>query len=264
MPIGIHEQLLPGQTITEKIQTAQALGFDGVEFDATGLRERVPDIVAALGSTGIQAAAVNLGRRDGYIAPDLHTRESAISAMRVAMADSVDIGANRVIFVPHYGDAKMPDLTPYKSPIELAAEMMVWLLRTVSDLAYAIGIDLYMQPRREADTYFMNHLRQAAYFRKKIKDHAHVKIAPHLFHLMHTEDDVMTALREHSGGIGYLHIADSGGGLPGTGTIDYAVLAETLQAMDYDGWLTIACDDLMPDRDSLVACLVLLRAKGLQ
>src|SRR5262245_6908107 len=138
MRIAIQEDMLPGRSIVEKLQNAQMLNFAGVEFWAHGLTERVPEIAAAIAETGVPAAAVNLGRRDGYLSPDLHERERAISAMRQAMGDAVDIGAGHVVFVPHFGGPRMPDLTPYRSPIELESEMMIWLLRTVSDLAYAI------------------------------------------------------------------------------------------------------------------------------
>ena len=51
------------------------------------LTERVPEIASAIEQTGIRAAAVNLGRRDGYLSPDLHERERAISEMRQAMSN---------------------------------------------------------------------------------------------------------------------------------------------------------------------------------
>ena len=55
------------------------------------------------------------------------------------MADAVDLEAEYVSFVPHFGATAMPDLTPYQTPLDLEKEMMIWLLRTVSDLAYAMG-----------------------------------------------------------------------------------------------------------------------------
>lgn len=243
MLIAIQEDMLAGRGMVEKLQNAQRIGFEGIEIWAQGLTERVPEIAAAIEQTGIRAAAVNLGRRDGYLSPELHEREHAISEMRQAMTDAVDIGAGHVIFVPHFGGPRMPDLTPYRSSIELEAEMMVWLLRTVSDLAYAMGVELDMLPINHYETYFMNRLEQAALFRRKIKDHPHVKIAASLFHMALEEADFMQAMRAHGKHIGYIHLADSNCHLPGQGMIDFSAAAEALREIEYDGWLTFACGD---------------------
>jgi len=243
MQFAIQEDMLPGRSIAEKLQNAQMLGVEGVEFWAAGLTERVPEIAKALEQTGIRAAAVNLGRRDGYLSPILQERERAISEMRQAMTDAVDIGAGHVIFVPHFGGPRMPDLTPYRSPIELESEMMIWLLRTVSDLAYAIGVELDMLPINHYETYFMNRLEQAAFFRRKIKDHAHIKIAVSTFHMALEESNALEALRTHGKHIGYIHLADSNTRLPGQGLMDFPAAAGVLREIEYVGWLTFACGD---------------------
>lgn len=243
MRFAIQEDMLPGRSPMEKLQNAQRIGFEGVEFWAPGLTERVPEIAAAVEQTGIRAAAVNLGRRDGYLSPELPERERAISEMRQAMTDAVDIGAEHVVFVPHFGGPRMPDLTPYRSPIELESEMMVWLLRTVSDLAYAIGVELDMMPINHYETYFMNRLEQAVLFRRKIKDHPHVKIAAGIFHMALEETNLSESLRAHGKHIGYIHLADSNCRLPGQGLIDFAAVAAVLNEIGYTGWLTFACGE---------------------
>lgn len=239
MPLAIQEDMLPGRSAAERLAIARHLGFDGVEFWADGLGERIPDIVRALEAHGLRAAAVHLGRQDGYLAPTVQEREAAIGRMRQAMADAVDLGAPYVIFVPHYGGPRLPDLTPYRAPIELEAEMMIWLLRTVSDLAYALGVTLLMQPVNRYESYFLNRLEQAALFRKKIKDHEHVKIAANLFHMALEEADPFSALRAHAAGVAYLTVSDNNRRLPGGGLLDFGALGHCLAEMGYQGWVTL-------------------------
>jgi sugar phosphate isomerase/epimerase len=240
MPIAAQEHLLSGRTIMDKWMNARALGLEGVEVKAQNLTARVPDIAAAIEATGVRVAAVNLGQSDGYLSPERDTREAAISAMRQAMADAVDLNAAHVIFVPHFGSARMPDLTPYRSPIELDAEMMIWLLRTVSDLAYAMDIELDMMPVNHYETYFMTRLEHAVRFRRKIKDHAHIKIAANLFHTALEETDWLGTLREHLPHIGYIQLAEHNCRLPGQGVLNFTALASVLS--DYSGWLSLACE----------------------
>ena len=239
--LAIQEDMLPGKSAHERLSNAKRLNLSGVEFWADGLTDRVPEIADALQQTGISACGVNLGRLDGYLSADWQTREDAISAMRQAMANAVDLEAKYVSFIPHYGAPDMPDLTPYHSPIDLEKEMMIWLLRTVSDLAYALGTQLLMQPINRYETHFMNRVEQARYFRKKVKDHPHIKIAPNLFHMALEEDDINTTLTAHKDDIGVIYLSDSNCRLPGQGLIAFDAIGETLKAMEYDGWLVLAC-----------------------
>lgn len=239
--LAIQEDMLPGRTVHERLSNAKRLNLSGVEFWANDVTERVPEIATALQDNQLSACGINLGRIDGYLSPDLQTRERAIGMMRQAMADAVDLNADYVSFVPLFGATMMPDLTPYRTPIDLEKEMMIWLLRTVSDLAYAIGTQLLMQPINHYETHFMNRLEQAKFFRTKVKDHPHVKIAANLFHMALEEDDIHTSLKTHQDDIDVIYLADSNRRLPGQGLIPFNAVGETLKAMNYEGWLVLEC-----------------------
>lgn len=240
MKLAIQEQVLPGRTVQERIQQAQALGFDGVEVLATGLDARLMELAEALNAAQMPVASVHLGRKDGYISPDLATREAAIGYMRQSIATATDLHAEHVVFVPHWGALPTPDLTPHRSAEELASDLLIWLLRTVSDLAYALGVTLYMQPRHRYDTQFINTLEQAAHYMDVLKDNPYVKLAPGLFDMALEEANVLEALRTHGKRIGYLYVCDSNGRLPGQGLLDFANVAEVLREIQYDGWLCLA------------------------
>src|SRR5690606_4270134 len=260
MRIAVQENMLSGRSVRDKFEQARILGLNGVEVAASGLAERVPEIAEAALATGVRVAAVNMGRRDGYLAPERAEREAAIGALRQAMADAVDMGAEHALFVPHFGPPRVPDLAPYRAPVELEGEMMVWLLRTVSDLAYAMGIELDMLPVNRYETYFMTRLEHAVHFRRKIKEHAHIRIAVNLFHAAQEEMDWLAALRDHLPHIGYIQLAEQNHCLPGQGVLDFSSLARVLQ--DYDGWVTCACDSDMTPTADLRASLDYLRQAG--
>lgn len=270
MQIAIQEHLLPGKTLTERYTRAKDLGFDAVELWADDLETRLYDVAQALNTAQLPVAAINIGRRDGYLSPEMTAREAAISYMRQVMATAVDFHAEHVIFVPHWGDLATPDLTPLRSSQELSYDLMVWLLRTVGDLAYALGVTLHMQARSRFDTQFMNTIGQAGKFCQEIKDYPYVRIAPRLFDMALEEQDIFAALQEQGERIGYLHLCDSNGRLPGQGLLDFEKVGQTLQAIGYDGWLTIAGGDPQNDPlapyavfDGLPASLDHLRACGL-
>lgn len=244
MRLAIQEDMLTGRTLLQKFENARDLGLQGIEFWADDLTARVPEIVAAAEATGVQVAAVNFGRGGTLLTPDPQERQQVLSAMRQAMANAIDLGARQMVFVPHYGPPLLPDLHPYKAPVQLEAEMLVAYLRQIfTDLAYAMGMTLYMLPVNRFETHFINQLDQAASIRRKFKDHAHVQLAASVFHMLLEERDVVQALHTHGANIGYMHIADHNRRLPGQGIADFAGVASALKAVNYTGWLTLECGE---------------------
>lgn len=240
MRIAVQEHLLPGRSIRERFDAAAAIGFAGVEVLADDLTDRVPALADTVMQTQVAVAAVHMGARAGYLSPVLAEREQAISALRQAMTDAVDLDAAHVVFVPGFGPSRMPDLTPYRAPVELEAEMYIWLLRMVSDLAYAIGVELDMLPVNHYESAFLNTMQQAIHFRQQIRNHPHVKIAANTYHMLLEEAEPAAALRACGDHLGYVQAADSNGGLPGAGVLDFAQFVASLNSAGYDGWLTIA------------------------
>jgi sugar phosphate isomerase/epimerase len=153
----------------------------------------------------------------------------------------------------------MPDLRPYQSPIELESQMMIRLLRTVSDLAYAMDVELDYLPVNRYLSSFLNRLDQAALFREKIKTHPYVKVAANLCHCAIEEADWLGALQANLPHIGYLQVAEHNGRLPGQGMLDFAALASILD--DYPGWLTL-CAEADCDWNEIPASLDYLREAG--
>ena len=238
MQLAIQETMIAGESPLEKFERAREAGLAGIEVEAEGLTERVPALVEAIQQTGVRVAAVHMGRQDGYIAPELAEREAAINRLRQAFADGVDLGAAHVVFVPHFGPTRMPDLRPYQAPIELEAQMMIRLLRTVSDLAYAMDIELDFMPVCQAESSFLNRLEQGAVLREKIKLHKYVKMAANVSQTVLEEPDWLAALGLNLAHIGYLQVTEAEEQLPGQGRLDFAALAALLG--DYEGWVTLA------------------------
>lgn len=269
MKLAIQEDMLAGKTLLDKFATAQALGFQGIEFWGRGLPTRVPEIAEAIEKTGILAAAVNHGRQSRFIDADRAERERALAELRASVVSAVDIGAPAVLIVPHFGAPTVPDFTPYKSVIQLEYELLHNHLRTLSDYVYAIGVNLYIEPVNRYETHFLNTLADAVRARRKIKDHAHVKLTANLFHMALEETNIPQALRDAAKDIGHIHLADSNRRLPGQGLIDFAAIASALQDSQYDGWLTLECGQPGQNQEfarqytaELPTCLDYLRRAG--
>lgn len=269
MPWSIQETMLPGFSVRERFEAAQRLGLQGVEVLARDLTPRIGEIIEAMVSTGVRVSAVNLEGFDGYLAADRDERDAASERLRQAMTDAVDLAAENVIFVPHYGAPRVPDLMPLHSPEEIQWELMIWLLRVVSDLGTALGVTLHMQPRHRYDTQFLTTLEQAGRLCEAVKEHPAVKICASTFDMALQEAQPFRALAAQGARIGMLHLADHQGGLPGTGYLPFAELGAALREIHYAGWQTLAVRPTPRDAnqryalyDGVAASLDQLRAAG--
>jgi sugar phosphate isomerase/epimerase len=242
MQIAIQEDMLPGRSMMEKFENAKRLGIHGVEFWGRGLSGKVRDIVEAMEATGIVAAAVNHGRQSRFLDPDPIERDIALTELRQSMTDAADIRAKGVIFVPHFFGPLLPDLTPYKSAMELEFELLIAHLRTLEDLADAMDIELYVEPVNRYETHFLNRLEQAAAVSRN-RNHPRVKIVADLFHMSLDESDMVKAIQDHANDIGHVHLADSNRRLPGQGLTDFGKMAAALNEIGYNGWAAYECGE---------------------
>jgi sugar phosphate isomerase/epimerase len=267
MKLAIQEHMLPGATVLERVKAAHKLGFEGVEFAADGLTERVEEIVAALIGVGeVQASAVYAGKTR-LLHPDYAERDRAVSYLRQAMADSLDLGARGVAFIPHFTTSPaLPDLRPYKSAAELEGELLVKQLHgTLVDLSYALGAELYLMPVSHEVAHLVNRLADAAELRDRLDSPQHVKLAINLCDLHMEEDDPVAALMNHGEHVAYVQVADTKRRLPGHGDADFKAHLAALRAAHYDGWLTLSCtipnvdDPAYPD-DLRAAAAVIRKA----
>lgn len=246
--LAIHEHLLDGPTEAEKVAQAEALGVAGIEYDATGLDERVQAIREALKNSTVRAATVRY--QGQLIDPDASVRSQALDDLRYAMVAAVDIGASGVVVAPHRGPLNLPDLMPLKAPIQIAVELMVLHLRAYSDLAYVFDINLYLLPRPETESAFLNTLAEGAELRRRIKNHAHVLLAADLRHT-----DSITALQPHAKALGHLYLQPD--------SIDFQAVYAALQQNGPGGWAAITGEGAgNPRLDSLKSTMRALQTGG--
>jgi sugar phosphate isomerase/epimerase len=267
--VAIQEDMLPGRTILEKFEQAKALGIQGIEFWGRDLSPKVPQIVEAVERTGVKAASVNHGRQARFLDPHPIERERALTELRQSIMDAVDIGAKGVIFVPHFFGPLLPDLMPYMTATELEAEMTYTHLRTLSDYADAMDVELYLESINRYETHFLNRLEQAAAITRRV-NHPRVKIVADLFHMSLEERDMIQAIRDHKDDIGHVHLADSNRRLPGQGLIDFAAVAKALNEIEYKGWGAFECGEPSNNAEraqeyleQMPACLGYLQQAGI-
>ncbi len=240
--LAIQEDMLPGSSLADRFAQAADLGVQGIEFWSETLPGQAKEIEALSGKNGVVAASINNGRRSRFLDPDPAERANALAELSEAIQIAGRIGAAGVVFVPHFFDPLLPDLSPWMSPVELERGLLQAQLRGLAELAEQAGVQLWVEPVNRYETHLLNRLEQAAGLIEPL-GHPNLGIVADVFHMALDEADPAQAIRQYAGAVGHVHLADSNRRLPGQGTTDFAAILAALREIDYQGWLSYECGE---------------------
>jgi sugar phosphate isomerase/epimerase len=242
MPLAVQAHLLAGQTIEEQFQHASALGV-GVELSAeAALADGVAHIMALSARSGVRVAALNAGLTR-VLHPEFAEREAALTRLRQLMGAAVDVGAQGVVFMGNYAPGHvLPDLHPYKSAVELEAELLITQLRTtLLDLADAMGTQLLLEHGSSGTTALLRRLGHAGIIRDRLNDHASLGLVANLYHMTVEHDQIAAAFAENAPQ--YVHVSNAAHTLPVSTSDELSALASALKEISYTGWVTLEAEE---------------------
>jgi sugar phosphate isomerase/epimerase len=248
--LAIQEDMLPGPALADRFAQAASLGFQGIEFWSETLPAQEHGIRELLGKDGVVAASINNGRRSRFLDPDPAERSRALGELVEAIQIAGRIGAAGVVFVPHFFEPRLPDLSPWKSAVDLERGLLQAQLAELAEQADRAGVQLWVEPVNRYETHLLNRLEQAASL-IELLGHARLGIVADVFHMALDEPDPAGAIRQHASAVGHVHLADSNRRLPGQGSTDFAAILAALEAIEYQGWLAYECGE--PGRNQVRA-----------
>jgi len=238
--VAIQEDMLPGPSLEDRFAQASDLGLQGIEFWSEGLRDQEAEIERLSGRGTVVASSINNGRRSRFLDPDPDERARAMSELSETIDVAGRIGADGVVFVPHFFDPLLPDLSPYKTAVELELALLSSQLEILAEEADRAKVQLFVESVYGEETHLLNRLEQASSLIAPL-EHDRLEIVADLFHMSHEEPDISTAILENREHIGHVHLADSNRRLPGQGTTDFKPIVIALREIRFGGWLAFEC-----------------------
>jgi hydroxypyruvate isomerase len=234
MLVSVHLSYILGSLpLGERFIAARRLGFQAVEFPFPYAMP-ARDYARLLADNGLVQVSIGAPTSDyktgmpGY---------SVTPALRPLFDDSIStvIDYAREIGYPlvHvFAGPRAPDVSA-----ELAFETYCDNLARAYDRLRAEGMCLAVEPVNSTDFpgYFLDRLdfALAAIARAERPD---VRIILDLYHAHVNHEDPIAFLRAHGKRVAHIQIADyPGRHEPGTGTLDFDILFETLKAISYSG-----------------------------
>lgn len=180
MKFSVQQTLLPGDTLSEKLQRAAEYGFKAVELASWGFPGPMPDfydeIKAALETSGLQVSTLCSSGQDDFVHPDPEERERRLDRL-VAMLELADaLGAGGVVALPIRPPVHLPDLSPVANERTLITELAVSALSRALERTPSVQAAIYLEPLNRYEAYFLRTLADAQALCKAVeRDRAQLK-----------------------------------------------------------------------------------------
>lgn len=261
MKLAVQEGLLPGATLVEKLDVAEDIGFEGIEFGGHGLLEREAELDNALRGRTIQFSTICGQPGFNFTHGDPALRRESIDTCKRLLALAGRFGAvghiNPVAFHPR----KLPDLSPYMDGLTLERALFVELAAELAEVAEAAGTLLLLEPLNRYETYFMNTQDDGVALAERIHRPG-VAIMSDFFHMAIEETDTPAALRRAGKWVRHVHLADNTRLEPGTGCTDFAAGFASLQQIGFGDYMALECglSDRQDAKGALTRCHEFLKS----
>lgn len=223
--------------LLERIERAANAGFKGVEI-LYPYGEAVDSIKSALDSRGIELVLFNVPSGnvvagDRGIANDPRRIDEYRAAVDLALT------VQKILPAPRFNSTvglQLPDI-PIHEQFETAKANYGW----AAGRCETQGVTLCVEPLNSFDNpgYLVPTSTQMIALIEEI-GHPNLRLQYDFYHQQRMEGNLIAFFADHIGQIGHIQIADSPDRHePGTGEIDYDYVFERIDALGYDGWVSL-------------------------
>ena len=253
--LGIQSRLVPGDSLRDRLMTARAWGFDGIELSGPDMFGMAEEAIA----DAVPVSALCGGHRGWPIDPDpRRVAESREDIHRLlGLAATLDAP---LILVPIYGrNRKFPGMDTGRSP---EADAALWLdgLRLATDRAEEVGARILVEPINRYENSVTVTVADAM---RWVDAMASPRVRPMIdvFHANIEEASMAASIEAVGEALAYVHLGDSQRLEPGQGHLAWDEVFAALGRIGYDGWATMECNLSGPAEAVLPRAAAFLRER---
>tara|TARA_Y100000588_G_C14136090_1_gene873867 strand:- start:486 stop:1289 length:804 start_codon:yes stop_codon:yes gene_type:complete len=242
MKIALQEGLLPGDTLSEKLDFAEELNIEGLEVSGrTQLYDHIETYEKALDGRSIKIASICGQTTFDWLDPDPGKRRASIDETRNNLQAAGHFGATGQIVPPIFGAPRIPDLSPLKDAIALEKDLLVEIVKDLAAHADQHNTLLLLEPLNRYEQHLLRRQSDGIEIIQRAGDPPGVALLSDFFHMHIEETDTPAALRQANQYVGHVHMADNTRMQPGTGDIDWKAGLQALKEIGFTGYLAYEC-----------------------
>ena len=247
MKIALQMGIIPGESVADKAKWARDHGVEGLELGVWGggLEKCKRDADEIKGILPISSVCGN-ANTDGepsfdFLDPDKTKRDKCIAGCKNLLTFCGEVGAAGQIVPPIFGPPKVPDLSPFMTPVEIEDAMMADQLKELGTHAAAAKTLFLLEPLNRYEQHYLRRLSDGVRVIEAAGNPAGVGILADLFHMHIEETNSPEALRNAAKQVKHIHLADNTREEPGSGDIDFMMAFRVLKEIDFKGYMAYEC-----------------------
>jgi sugar phosphate isomerase/epimerase len=238
--------LIPGDSTLEKVTWARDAGASGIELGAWGgidqLRRDADICQNILPVTSICGNCDDTGAGSfDFLDPDPIKRRKSLDGSVAILKLCGELGAVGQVIPPIFGPARVPDLSPFASAIELEHGLMTAMLNELGPIAAAHNTLVLLEPLNRYEQHYLRKLSDGIAAIERAGIPPGVALLADTFHMHIEETNSPASILNAAEIIKHVHVADNTRFEPGSGDIDFAAIINALLDTGYDGYLAYEC-----------------------
>jgi sugar phosphate isomerase/epimerase len=228
-----QEGIIPGSTLSEKLDNLEKWGFDGIEFWGGGLRERVPAIKAALKGRPLAMSATCAGFEGALMSDQASEREKAMRTIKDILEVAADLGSTGMIVVPAFNhQTKLNHIEGRKILMDLLPE--------VGAHGVKVGSRILLEPLNRGEAWFLRQVADAGAICREINSPG-VCLMGDMYHMNLEEPSDMGAFISGAKWLHHVHLASVKRNLPGQDERDFRNGFKGLKMIGYSDFCSLEC-----------------------
>ena len=246
MKIVLQLGLIPGDSTREKVTWARESGVAGIELGAWGgieqLRRDADICQNILPVTSICGNCDDTGAGSfDFLDPVPAKRRKSLDGSAAILQLCGELGAVGQVIPPIFGQARVPDLSPFATAIELEHGLMTSMLHELGPIAAAHNTLVLLEPLNRYEQHYLRTLSDGKAAIERAGTPPGVALLADTFHMHIEETNSPQSILDVGTIIKHVHVADNTRFEPGSGDIDFVSIIQALRSTGYDGYLAYEC-----------------------
>lgn len=236
--------------LEKSIIKASEYGYDGVELALSSKEDiDVNNIRKICKDNAVEISAISTGQvfADSglYLThPDSKKRQETKDCLKGLIDLAAEFGQKLNI-------GRVRGVIPEESTYNSTLKLFVEEINNIANYADEQEVEIIIEPVNRYEINFINNLEEGSKVIEKINKE-NVKLMPDIFHMNIEDASIVAKLVQFSKKISYIHFADNNRLAPGKGNLNFSEIIKTLEAINYDGWITV---EILPEPDPDAAAL---------
>ncbi len=242
MKISIQEGLLPGDSLTQRLDFAEELGVEGVEFSGwSNPWQKGDELEKAFRSRRVKFSSVCGQSAFDFLDPDPIKRRASIEESKKNLELCGRMGAAGQIVPPIFGPPRINDLSPLADALTLEKNLLAEITKELAAYAAQHNTLFLLEPLNRYEQHLLRKQSDGLEIIKKAGEPKGVGLLSDFFHMHIEETNTPEAFRQAGKWVAHVHVADNTRLEPGSGDIDWKAGIKALRDINFKGYLAYEC-----------------------